>query len=458
MSVLFSPWGNQQFFDENGDPAVGWKIYTYTAGSSIPLATYTSSTGTTPQTNPVVLDALGFPTGGQIWLTDGSAYKLVLTDENGVIKKTEDGIAGVSNASSTISQWQASGVTPTYINASSFTLPGDQTTDFHVGRRLQFTTTVGAVYGTILTSAHTALTTVTMTMDSGMALDSGLSAVNHSILRADKLAEPQYILGGTGVTVSHSSAVPTIAISLPRGHIAGLTLSNNATDATNDIDIAVGQAVDSTNAYIMTLDSVMTKRLDAAWAAGTGNGGLDTGAIANTTYHVFLIRKDSDGTIDALFSTSVTAPTMPAGYTYKRRIGSIIRASAEIIPFSQDGDEFLWKNSFLDLDGVISTTAQNLLLRTPLGIKTRAIVNVLYANATGANFGVYISSPDQTDEGTSTSSARITALNPSTTSPGVAVVTVRTNTSSQVRIRSDQATNTTRAGTIGYIDTRGKNA
>lgn len=190
MSVLFSPWGNQQFFDENGDPAIGWKIYTYAAGSSTPLATYTDSTGTVAQSAAIVLNALGFPTNGQIWLASGTSYKLILTDANDVEKKTEDYIVGVSSASSAVSQWQPSSVTPTYVSATSFTVPGDQTTELHVGRRLQFTTTAGVVYGTIVTSAYTTMTTVTVEMDNGLALDSGLSVVNLSILRADNPALP----------------------------------------------------------------------------------------------------------------------------------------------------------------------------------------------------------------------------------------------------------------------------
>lgn len=189
MAVLFSPWGNQQFFDENGDPATGWKIYSYAAGSSTALATYTTSVGNVSQSNPVVLDALGFATGGQIWLTSGLSYKLVLTDANGVVKKTEDNITGVTSGA-TISQWAASGLAPTYVSGTSFTLAGDQTSAFHSGRRLQFTVTAGTVYGTISSSAYGALTTVTMIMDSGQALDSGLTAVSYGILTATNSSVP----------------------------------------------------------------------------------------------------------------------------------------------------------------------------------------------------------------------------------------------------------------------------
>jgi len=89
-----------------------------------------------------------------------------------------------------------------------------------------------------------------------------------------------------------------------RGHIGGLKLSNNASDATNDIDIAPGEARDKTNARGMVLSSGITKRLDATFTAGTGNGGLDQGVIANATYHVHLIENPTTVATDAIFSLS----------------------------------------------------------------------------------------------------------------------------------------------------------
>lgn len=89
------------------------------------------------------------------------------------------------------SQWTSSGLVPTYIGVNSFSLAGNQTDNFHVGRHLQFTTTAGTVYGAILTSTFAAsLTTITMQMEGGGALDSGLTVVNLSILRADHPAAP----------------------------------------------------------------------------------------------------------------------------------------------------------------------------------------------------------------------------------------------------------------------------
>jgi len=188
-TVKLSPILNGQIVDENGAPAVGWQISSYVAGSSTPLATYTTAAGDVQHANPELLDALGYPSNGQIWLESGKSYKLVLADGNGVVKKTFDNIAGVNDTTIAVGQWQASGITPTYISANSFSLPGDQTTEFHLGRREQLITATGTLYGQIIKSVYSGgLTTITVLLDSG-ALDNGLSSVNHSILRADHTGE-----------------------------------------------------------------------------------------------------------------------------------------------------------------------------------------------------------------------------------------------------------------------------
>jgi hypothetical protein len=68
---------------------------------------------------------------------------------------------------------------------------------------------------------------------------------------------------------------------VPLWAISGLTYSNNGSDATNDIDIAAGRAMDATGAHIMVLAATLTKRLDAAWSVGTNQGGLDTGSTTS---------------------------------------------------------------------------------------------------------------------------------------------------------------------------------
>ncbi len=82
-----------QFFDNNGNPLSGGKIYTYSAGTTTPLATYTTNSGATAHTNPIVLDAAGrVPSGGEIWLTLGVGYKFVVKTSAEVLIATYDNI------------------------------------------------------------------------------------------------------------------------------------------------------------------------------------------------------------------------------------------------------------------------------------------------------------------------------------------------------------------------------
>ncbi len=100
MAVNLSPVGGvaQQFFTNNGVPLSGGLIYTYTAGSTTPATTYTSSTGTIAHTNPIVLDSGGRVPGGEVWLTNGVAYKFVLNDSNDVLIATYDNVAGINDS------------------------------------------------------------------------------------------------------------------------------------------------------------------------------------------------------------------------------------------------------------------------------------------------------------------------------------------------------------------------
>ena len=78
-----------QLFDNSGDELAGGLVYTYEAGTTTPLATYTDLAGAVPNANPVVLDSAGRAT---IRLTDGVAYKYVVKDSDGVTIQTQDNV------------------------------------------------------------------------------------------------------------------------------------------------------------------------------------------------------------------------------------------------------------------------------------------------------------------------------------------------------------------------------
>ena len=95
MAVLLSPLGNGfQFLTTTGLPLNGGQIYTYQAGSSAPLTTYSDVNGLIPNANPIVLGSDGRPQT-EIWLTQGYSYKFILTDSTNNQIQTYDNLYGI---------------------------------------------------------------------------------------------------------------------------------------------------------------------------------------------------------------------------------------------------------------------------------------------------------------------------------------------------------------------------
>lgn len=92
-----SPLPKLQFFGTDGLPLVGGKLYTYAAGTTTPIATYTDHTGATQNTNPVILDSAG---QAGVWLTDTVTYKYTLTDAEDVLLFTVDYVSVPATANS----------------------------------------------------------------------------------------------------------------------------------------------------------------------------------------------------------------------------------------------------------------------------------------------------------------------------------------------------------------------
>lgn len=128
LAPLFRP----QFFDANGDPLAGGKIYTYEAGTTTLLATYTDSTGVTPNANPIILDANG---ECNIWLDAEELYKIVIKDSSDVTIKTIDNVSNYAESPILLYRWGGtSGGT-----ADALTLtPSATPTEYTTGMKFDF--------------------------------------------------------------------------------------------------------------------------------------------------------------------------------------------------------------------------------------------------------------------------------------------------------------------------------
>jgi hypothetical protein len=95
-SVAGAGW---QFFDNNGVPLAGGKLYSYEAGTTTPKVTYTSVAGNVANANPIVLDSAGrLPS--ELWVIANERYKFILTTSTDVQLWSVDNIPGIlDNAS-----------------------------------------------------------------------------------------------------------------------------------------------------------------------------------------------------------------------------------------------------------------------------------------------------------------------------------------------------------------------
>jgi hypothetical protein len=232
------------------------------------------------------------------------------------------------------------------------------------------------------------------------------------------------------------------------------TLSTDGSSAS--FSLSAGAGVDVATLYPMALSGALTKST-SAWAAGTGQGALDTGTIANNTwYHAYLIRRPDTGVVDALVSTDPANPTLPSSYTQFRRIGAMLTdGSAHWTKFYQVGDTFLWDTQKADkTNASIGTTSGLVTLSVPSGINVTALLNGVVLNPS-LPVTLLITSPVQPAQ--AATGGNLTFSN---TDPGANVgggqAQIMTDTSGRVRVVASHNSSTYDLVTQGWLDTRGR--
>ena len=193
MTVFLSPLAGagQQFLDNSGNPLTGGLLYTYAAGTTTPQTTYTTSLGTTPNTNPIVMDAAG-RLESEVWLTGEVAYKFILRDSAGGLIGTYDDIYGINDVSATGVPWSEITATPT-------TLAG-----YGITNGLS-TTVAASTYAPINNAALTGTTTI---QDAAAAshtagyldVPQSLKTANHQLVLADR--GKSVVMNGTSLTLT----------------------------------------------------------------------------------------------------------------------------------------------------------------------------------------------------------------------------------------------------------------
>lgn len=309
------PFQGTWFIPGGAVPANGAQLFFYTNLTSTKTTVYKDPAGATPWSNPIVLDSGGnLPNGATIWIPTGVTLTVVYAPSNDTDPPTSpyrtfDYITGINDvAAQTGLEW-ISGPTPTFVSATSFTMAGDQTSTFQVGRRVRTTNTGGIVYSRITSVVFGALTTVTVANDSG-TLDSGLSAASYGLLEATNPSIPLV-----------ADNQPLRASSSNRANILSLTLSALTTSRTwtaQDKNIVVADILDNhgqcqlnfVNATSISLvpyngnKLVVSSTPYAVPAAGVTL--TNSGLVSSTTYYIYAYATSGALALEASISTHAT--------------------------------------------------------------------------------------------------------------------------------------------------------
>ena len=245
-------------------------------------------------------------------------------------------------------------------------------------------------------------------------------------------------------------------VGIPRSYLAGM--QTTPTVASTSVSIAEGVCMGNDQSTAIRLTSALVKVLSSSWAVGTGNGGLyaATSIQGNQSYHLFTILRTDTDVVDAYFDTSVTAANIPSPYTIYRRVASMkTSTSTNMVDYIQDGDFFQPVTPRLDPTSATPGTnaVTHTLVAVPSGINARVLLNITVPTGAFA----YVSDLATTDMAPSRT---ITPLVTHGGEPGTAQIetqiTVRTNTSAQIRTRLSANVAMLMAVT-GWFDTRGRN-
>jgi len=427
-------------------------LFIYTAGTSTKKNIFQDNAGAVANSNPIVLNSAGrLP--NSIWTTTGD-IKVVFspsddTDPPTNAFWTEDDWTLINDTSTAVSdEWVDNSLTTTFVSATSWTFSGDQTTAFHVGRRVRITDTGGTIYGTIATSAYVdPTTTLTVNLDSG-TIDSGISKAVYGIV---------------------SFTNPSIKEQrLTKGAIGGLVVSIG-TDTAHDINISVGSCRNDDDDNDIRLTTALTgKQLDVTFGAGSSAGALANGVTLPTdgTIHIWLVTKDDGGARDVMGDTSATGANVSggsSGYTAEKRIASLLTNAGDdnlmqVIPLERSGGavEYTITAPVLDVDVSNLGDAESLYVVGPTGFKFEIHGNaVAFKNA--AQPLVWIYSPDVTSDTPVASGATpLTTIRPPVdgNSSSGGTLRVRTDTSGQIAARASVVSTEFDWVTTGWTDWR----
>ena len=257
MTVGLSPVAGAgwQFFDANGVPLSGGKLYTYAAGTTTPQTTYTSASASVTNANPIILNSEGRVSGtNEVWLDISLAYKLILETSANVQLWSADDLSGIAGLGSALPV--ASGGTGVSSNTAYAVLCGGTTAT----NPIQSIASVGTAGQVLTSNGAGALPTMQAAFVSGMIIlwSGSTASIPSGFLLCDGTsstpdlrnkfvvgAGSTYAVGATGgsadaVVVSHTHTVTDPTHAHTQQAQTKLASVGSGADSTNNNGNAIG--------------------------------------------------------------------------------------------------------------------------------------------------------------------------------------------------------------------------
>ena len=265
-----------QFFDNNGKILSGGNLYIYSAGTTTPLTTYTSSAGTIANSNPIVLDSAG-RVPNEIWINTTSTAKFVLYTSTGSLIGTWDNIpsyAAALNLTGTNNAVAYFNSVGTFTSSSNMTFDGSNLTvagGITAGSNVSITGSISTT-GTATFGGNTA---VTGTISATGGITSSTTAVTQSVGdNSTKIATTAFV-----ASTSAKAKIQPLTVSGPTGGVITLTLAPTTLDF-RDTNTGSGTITSVSNSSSLTIQLVGAATLGAVSGVQTRIAVL---AIYNST-------------------------------------------------------------------------------------------------------------------------------------------------------------------------------
>lgn len=274
---------------------------------------------------------------------------------------------------------------------------------------------------------------------------------------------PARLSGGVaGQTVGFASGVPALVANGPPGFIKGCVPSS-APDSAHDITFTAGSCINAAGTKLLTLPAYI-KQFDATFAEGDTAGGFGVALPTSGTYHIFVITKDADGTVDYFGDTSSSGANKPNGWTVEREVFRLITdGSGNFFPFDAyeragGGIEVNYRSSVNSSTTAITTTSALVPLHVPIGKQVEAFVAVTVSSNVGTGGGCLLTCPDQDDVVATVSSVSRASFYGAYTGTSAQTQSdsfrVRTDNNGRIRIRGTLVFASSFVDTFGWIDER----